>query len=155
MLSDTQVEEVYRAHYPDLLAYAERKRVANYEDIVQEAFISLSRCKEEILSIRNYLYRAVTLGVLQERRDRDRRARFLPKLAKTEAVSDQPELVLIERDYIQTALNRLSQDERAAVKALYLDGLSFAEASKRLKKSVPTIQSQRDRAKKKLLAARA
>ncbi|MEM8883332.1 MAG: sigma-70 family RNA polymerase sigma factor [Planctomycetota bacterium] len=103
-------------------------QTADAEDLMQEAFLALSKEPPEVpraIGLRAFLGRRILLGartlhrVTASRRRRDRRA------ARPESTSDRPDA----RTDAETALALLSDPLRAAATLRFLHGLSYAEVA--------------------------
>lgn len=153
MLSNLEMQDAYEKHYDSLCRFATQRGVSDFEDIVQQAYVDLYQYKERIQSIRPFLFKAVLARSLNAVRDRRRRIAHNAEMASPALDTQDAPYIVQERESqskLRAAFDRLSDDERGAIKAIHMDQLSYAEAASKLGRNPSAISMSITRAKRKL-----
>lgn len=145
--------KLYHCYYPMIYAFAYRLCLnqASAHDLAQETFIKAARALSGYCSrapFRNWLYQICANTVRDFQRTEARRRR-LEADANERAAIDSEERPL-KLDAVRDALTALSDDLRAAVVAVYFEGLSHAETGRILGCAETTISWRIFTAKRKL-----
>lgn len=154
------IDEVYRAHYQPLRAFAHRFTgdAATAEDIVHDVFIALPGAMRQFRgesSLRTFLYGiAVRRGYKHFRSASRRRAAFA-RLAEQPAGVPGPaaDHELARKQLAQVlyeALDRLPRDQRTAFVLCELDQMSAAEAAAIVDAPEATVRTRLYHARRKL-----
>ena len=134
------------------VAYRMLRNVEDAEDAVQEAFISAYRAFSTFKGqskLSTWLYRIVVNACLMRIRKEKARSKYLLETGYNDAVvtdwGNHPEEAAINselRDVVESGLQSLSPDLRAAVVLRDVQGLSTEEASTALKLSIAAFKSR-------------
>jgi len=148
-------DTLFRAHYPDLVGFAEsilRER-ASAEDVAQEVMLELWRRREQIqpeTSVRAYLFRATRNRALNQIRHARVAARVEPEI-----IASRPDLAPpADRDIVETelrhafnrAMKKLPERCREVFELSRVEGLKYAEIAQVLDISVKTVEAQMGKA---------
>lgn len=141
-LDEGSFEALYQAHYAGLvtLGTATIKDRGLAEDMVQDAFATLWRKRDEVREPLAWLRRVVVTNCLDAVRTRNRRTAILKRQPPPEAVT-QPARVEFE-----AMLQGLTERQRAIVCLRYLDDLSIEEIARTLECRPGTVKSSIHRA---------
>ncbi len=134
------------------VAYRMLRNVEDAEDAVQEAFISAYRAFSRFKGqskVSTWLYRIVVNACLMKIRKEKARAKYVFETGYNDAVvqglGEDPERAAINgelRDVVESGLNRLSSELRAAVVLRDVQGLTIEEAAQALGLSVAAFKSR-------------
>ena len=134
------------------VAYRMVRNVEDAEDAVQEAFISAYRAFPTFRGrskVSTWLYRIVVNACLMKIRKEKSRANYLVETGFNDAVvqdwGNDPEQAAIDselRDVVESGLDRLSPDLRAAVVLRDVQGLTTDEAAAALGLSMAAFKSR-------------
>jgi RNA polymerase sigma-70 factor, ECF subfamily len=139
--------ELHRDHFDVLLAFVLRYVPSREqaEDVVQETLLRAWRRIDhlETATVRSYLF-TVARNIVT---DTWRAERSRPRTVSAEdALLDEPSHedidLALEAHLVGEALDRLTPDHRAVVRLLYYDGLTVAEAARRLTVPEGTVKSR-------------
>jgi RNA polymerase sigma-70 factor, ECF subfamily len=124
--------ELFRAHYPTMLAYAYRLCLqdSDAEDIVQETFIKAARALPDYrptAPFRHWLYRICTNSARDWLRGQARRRRLDRAMEAGERIDEGTRTP--DHELAREALESLSEPLRSAVALVYFEGLNHAEAA--------------------------
>jgi RNA polymerase sigma-70 factor (ECF subfamily) len=156
--SRTDFEQLFRAHYSPLCAYANHflKDVDAAEEVVQEVMFRLWTNRETLVittSMKSYLFRAVRNGCLNvikhmNVREEFRRAREM-EMEGSEVFEDS--LIVSELQVkIREAIERLPTERRKVFIMSRYDGLTYQQIADKLSISVKTVENQMGKALKYL-----
>jgi len=152
------VLDLFDRYHARIFAFVRRSVDANVaEDTVQEVFVRLlqhPRLEELDVSI-SYLLR-IAQNLLRRRYTRTARLRMIlekemvprerRRRLEGDAFHDRPEpRIVLEQLKLDDAMARLSPDERAAVRLVVCEGLSYAQAARSLGVSVTAVNNWRHR----------
>ncbi|GGK81178.1 DNA-directed RNA polymerase sigma-70 factor [Sphaerisporangium melleum] len=147
-------EEIYMAHYPDLLGYVRRRTGSpdDAADALSETFATAWRRVHDIPDgeqARLWLYGVARLVLANQRRGEARRGALAARLRE--------ELVAWERDHpredmgaIREAFGRLSPDDRELLSLVSWEGLDTAQIAAVLGCSRGAVRIRLHRARKRL-----
>jgi RNA polymerase sigma-70 factor (ECF subfamily) len=136
-------------------AYVITGSAADAEEVVQDAFVKAYRARGRFRSgapFRPWLLAIVANEARNRRRAAGRRARLSLQLAEerpTGGAAPSPEVALLareERAELLAAVDRLGEDQRAAIACRYFLGLSEAETAAVLGCRPGTVKSRLSRA---------
>ena len=124
------IEETYRRYGDDILAYTERHAKPVAEDIQQQVFLHLTMHGSEVTtSVRGWLFTAARTTIAQWKRAR----KNFPEPIPAHQTETNSAFEIIDRcDDIDHLLDRLTPARSAALRAIYLDGLTYEEAAIKL-----------------------
>ncbi|MEW2545354.1 sigma-70 family RNA polymerase sigma factor [Streptomyces sp. NPDC047002] len=138
---------LHRDHYDVLMAFVLRYVDGRdeAEDVVQETLLRAWRTIERVdrNTARSYLF-TVARNVVTDgwRAKRVRPATVSDDRAMHRVSAHDDIEAALEAQLVATALERLTADHRAVVRLLYYDGLSVAEAARRLTVPEGTVKSR-------------
>ena len=147
----SQVVEDY-ADFAYNVAYRMLRNVEDAEDAVQEAFISAYRARNRFKGeskVSTWLYRIVVNACLMKIRKEKSRANYLVETGYNDDIvkdwGNNPEQAAIDgelREVVETGLERLSPDLRAAVVLRDVQGVSTEEGAEALRLSISAFKSR-------------
>ncbi|MDP9848585.1 RNA polymerase sigma factor [Streptosporangium lutulentum] len=147
-------EEIYDAHYPDLLAYVRRRTDSpdDAADALAETFTTAWRRVDDIPEgneARLWLYGVARRTLANKRRDETRRTALAVRLRAELAVWSEN---VVEEDPhgIRRAFMRLRPDDRELLSLISWEGLSGEEVAKVLGCSHGAVRLRLHRARKRL-----
>jgi RNA polymerase sigma-70 factor, ECF subfamily len=162
---DAAFEELVRTHGPRMLAVAQRyvKAGADAEDVLQEAFVSVTRgigSFQGDSKLTTWLHRIVVNCALMRIRSRSRRPETLlsPETVAVHVETTKPASawaltaaeVIDRRDLraaVLTALERLPDLDRAIVRLRDIQGMTLDEVSRLLDVGLTTVKEHLHRAR--------
>jgi RNA polymerase sigma-70 factor (ECF subfamily) len=162
---DAAFEELVRAHGPRMLAVAQRyvKAGADAEDVLQEAFVSVTRgigSFQGDSKLTTWLHRIVVNCALMRLRSKSRRPETLlsPETVAVHVETTRPTSawsltaaeVIDRRDLraaVLTALERLPDLDRAIVRLRDIQGMTLDEVSRLLDVGLTTVKEHLHRAR--------
>jgi RNA polymerase sigma-70 factor (ECF subfamily) len=142
--------ECYRQLAPKLLLFARQwaPSMADAEDVVQTAFVRFWR-KQPEAQPEHYplLYAAVRTVALDLLRTNERRGRREDAFGAEAPTAEEPLFAATldqraDAELLQTALARLSHDQREAVVLRIWGGLTFAQIAETLGESINTVAAR-------------
>src|SRR5689334_20307784 len=152
---DGAFDALFRAHYPDLVGFAEsilRERAAA-EDVAQEVMLELWRRRDEIrpeTSLRAYLFRATRNRALNQIRHERVAARLEPEIVNSRPESapaaDHATVETELRQAVDRAIRSLPERCREVFELSRVEGLKYAEIAAVLDISVKTVEAQMGKA---------
>ena len=150
-LAFSQVVEEY-ADFAYNIAYRMLRNVEDAEDAVQEAFISAYRAFDRFKGqskVSTWLYRIVVNACLMKIRKEKSRANYLVETGYNDDIfkdwGNNPEQAAIDgelRGVVETGLERLSPDLRAAVVLRDVQGVSTEEGAEAMGLSISAFKSR-------------
>jgi RNA polymerase sigma-70 factor (ECF subfamily) len=152
---DGAFDTLFRAHYPDLVGFAEsivRERAAA-EDVAQEVMLELWRRRLEIqpeTSLRAYLFRATRNRALNQIRHQRVATRLEPEIIRSRPESAPPaDHATVETELqhaVDEAIGSLPERCREVFELSRVEGLKYAEIAQVLDISVKTVEAQMGKA---------
>ena len=147
----SQIVEDY-ADFAYNVAYRMLRNVEDAEDAVQEAFISAYRARDRFKGeskVSTWLYRIVVNACLMKIRKEKSRANYLVETGYNDDIvkdwGNNPEQAAIDgelRGVVETGLERLSPDLRAAIVLRDVQGVSTEEGAAAMGVSVSAFKSR-------------
>jgi RNA polymerase sigma-70 factor, ECF subfamily len=129
-------EENYRCFSDEIHKYAMKLTgdVHVAEDIVQQTFLDYATYKGTIRQIRPYLYKVAARRATDWKRNcvRSHAKQGLDPIDCKTQPADKAICACEEEDCLRKAIRQLSPPVRAALKAVYFDGLTYEEAAEQL-----------------------
>ncbi|MFF5207901.1 RNA polymerase sigma factor [Streptosporangium sp. NPDC000396] len=151
---EQRFEEIYNAHYPDLLAYVRRRTDTpdDAADAIAETFTTAWRRRDDIPSghdARLWLYGVARWVLVNRRREETRRSALAVRLRSELAVWAEN---VVEEDPsgVRQAFMRLRPDDRELLSLVSWEGLSSEEVAKVLGCSRGAVRLRLHRARKRL-----
>ena len=147
-------EEIYDAHYPDLLAYVRRRTGSpdDAADAIAETFTTAWRRVSDIPEgneARLWLYGVARRILANKHRDETRRTALAVRL-RAELTVWSENLVEDDPDGVRQAFMRLRPDDRELLSLISWEGLSCEEIAKVLGCSHGAVRLRLHRARKRL-----
>ena len=156
---DARFEELFRAHYGDVLAYAVRRCPSRQdaEDVAAETFAVAWRRLQELPPgdrTRLWLFGTARLVRLNHRRDRHRRDGLLRRLrgASPGRETDEPATRMENSDRIRRALAQLPERDREVLQLHVWEELTAEQISQVLEVSPEAVWKRLQRARDRLAA---
>jgi RNA polymerase sigma-70 factor (ECF subfamily) len=156
------LEELYRRLAPQALAFAKRlcSRLAEAEDVVQEAFVEVWRQAAHFDPVRGS-GEAWVFGIVRNRAIDKLRHRAVVLRVATDAarepVRENATVTPLEdaatrqaRQAVQAALAEIPAEQRTALELAYYEGLSHSEIAARTKEPLGTVKTRIRAAMEKL-----
>jgi len=128
------------------------------EDITQETYVrALSKVQSGDTGIDRYVsyLKAVSLNIVRDRWRRKKRRGItisLDDAKPVDAAVENAEAEVLQRDFIESALNKLNEEQRSVIELRILKGYSVAETAKIMDKKDGTVRVIQYRALKNLAA---
>jgi RNA polymerase sigma-70 factor (ECF subfamily) len=152
----TRFEDLYRANYGAVLAYARRRTsAADAEEIAAEVFtVALRRLPELRDPVLPWLL-IVARNALSNRARAGARAQIKTEQAGylTPAFTPDPADALAERDVLMRAFRTLGTEDREALALVAWDGLPLAQAARVAGTSAAAFRMRVSRARRRLAKA--
>jgi RNA polymerase sigma-70 factor, ECF subfamily len=157
ILSEETFEQVFKAHYPALHAYAHviLKDAESAEEIVQTVFLNLWEKRHSLqinISLKAYLYKAVYHQSLNQLKHLKVRQRFQEASLKASSSLSQQiegeENELLER--IRATMDALPEKCRMVFQLSRFEELKYAEIAERMGISLKTVEAHMSKALKTL-----
>ncbi|GAA4225534.1 RNA polymerase sigma-70 factor (ECF subfamily) [Streptosporangium album] len=147
-------EEIYDAHYPDLLAYVRRRTDSpdDAADALAETFTTAWRRMDDIPQghdARLWLYGVARRVLANRRREETRRSALAVRL-RAELTVWAENAVEEDPDGVRAAFRRLSPEDRELLSLVSWEGLSSEEIAKVLGCSRGAVRLRLHRARKRL-----
>ena len=154
---DARFEELFRAHYGDVLAYAVRRCPSRQdaEDVAAETFTVAWRRLDELPPgdrARLWLFGTARLVRLNHRRARRRRDGLLRRVrgATPNQVSDEPAVRFEHTERIRRALGELPERDREVLQLHVWEDLTAEQISQVLEVSTAAVWKRLQRARDRL-----
>jgi RNA polymerase sigma-70 factor, ECF subfamily len=149
-------EQLYRAHYAEILRYAARRvDVDTARDVAAETFTAAWRRLDDVPAhaTRGWLFTTARNVLVNEYRTLARRDRLTDRLRVVGDTSDEPDHAqrVAEQLHVQQLLAQLTDDDREALELTEWDGLSRSEAARVVGCSTPTFRVRLHRARRRLV----
>lgn len=126
MMEPEVLSQLMRQHAAALMLFA-RQFCASPEDVVQEAFVSLSRQCPRPTNILSWLYRVVRNGAISAARKEERRRKHETNAAREADWLYAPDQTALDAEEVSRALQSLPLNQREVVVAHLWSELSFVE----------------------------
>jgi RNA polymerase sigma factor (sigma-70 family) len=126
VMRPTDLARLIDAHAAALVLYA-RQWCAAPEDVVQEAFLKLVRCRQPPEDAVAWLYRVVRNAALDAAKRDRRRQRRESAVARPVRWFVEPEVDGLDAENAVAALQELPDDQREVIVARHWGGLSFEQ----------------------------
>ena len=156
---DARFEELFRAHYGDVLAYAVRRCPSRQdaEDVAAETFTVAWRRLHELPPgdrTRLWLFGTARLVRLNHRRERHRRDGLLRRVrgASPDRVADEPGSHMESSERIRRALTQLPERDREVLQLHVWEELTAEQISQVLEVSPAAVWKRLQRARDRLAA---
>ena len=155
LLSETEFQDLYRAHGRPLWAYLYRLtgRAADADDLVQEAYCRLLAtpiATREDAELRAYLFRIATNAATDLWRRGGRGARRMePVTSETASVGDHAQAVALKQDMART-FRELKPQERVLLWLAHVEGNAHADIARTLGLKAASVPVLLHRARRKL-----
>lgn len=147
-------EEVYEAHYPELLRYClgACKDAALAEDLTQEVFLKALQNADTFEDLgpsqrRAWLFRTLKNLMTDRYRRAALEARVAGEAEPQDAISEEPGFSRLETALL---LSKLPREDMALFSLRYLEGYTAAELSELFQMPAGTIRSRLSRCRKLL-----
>ncbi|HEX8005644.1 MAG TPA: RNA polymerase sigma factor [Trebonia sp.] len=146
-------EELYLAHYPDLLAYVRRRTESpdDAADAIAETFTTAWRRIDELPAgpqARLWLYGVARRVLANQRRGESRRSALAHRLREELAVWDEG--TVADHDAVREVFGRLSADDRELLSLVSWEGLTTPEIATVFGCSQGAVRIRLHRARKRL-----
>ncbi|GAA1012760.1 DNA-directed RNA polymerase sigma-70 factor [Acrocarpospora pleiomorpha] len=147
-------EELYLAHYPDLLAYVRRRTDSpdDAADAIAETFTTAWRRIDELPAgpqARLWLYGVARRVLANQRRGESRRSALALRLREELTVWDEG-TPITDQDTVRAAFGRLSPDDRELLSLVSWEGLTAPEIATVFGCSHGAVRIRLHRARKRL-----
>lgn len=156
------IRQLVRDHHADVYRYAFRLAgsQADAEDLVQQTFLAAQQKLHQLrdaAKVRSWLLAIVRNAYFKQRRRRDPEPAASLEL-EVDRIPDHTvppagaEAEWIDRQWLQAALDRLSDEHKEVLMMFYFEELSYKEIGERLGVATGTVMSRLARAKGRLRA---
>ena len=141
------IENVIQSYSDTLIriAFQNTKSLADSEDIVQDAYIKLHKCKTTF-ETEEHLKAWLIRVTINQTKDLHRSAWY----RKVVPINEDLEFLAPEEQTVMEEIFQLKEEERNIIYLYYYEGYSIDEIAKIMQKKSNTVSSKLQRARKKL-----